>query len=406
MRTHLAQAVRVLLALGALSTLGVVATTVGPAAVAHAQDLDPSGEDAVLSRINELRAQAGAGPLVRDGQLDVAARQHSVEMADADQLMHVSPHTGTPIDRVHAAGHDTGEIAENVAMHTTSASAQQALEGSDAHLANMLNPRFTHVGLASVRDERGFYLTQVFARIEVAPAPEPAPADIEPVPPPPSPALQVPVAEAPVVAGPVVAAAPDPSTLAPAGPTVSGPTVSGPTVSGPTVSGPTVSGPTVSGPDTSGPIGAPGQVLTVRTAQGATVGYWVCGSARWWYYPLPASTTSGQQLVADLSVTGSPPGYGACAPGPTARAHAAGPTPGAAYGAPAYGAPAYGAPATAYGYGQPQYAVPAPRYAPAPAPTYHQPRVVLPGAVIGPWGGVGVRMGVGPQPYGRVILVR
>ncbi|GAB4216201.1 MAG: hypothetical protein OHK0013_42430 [Sandaracinaceae bacterium] len=254
--------------------------------------------------------------------------------------MHVSPRTGTPVDRVRAAGLDTQEIAENVAMHGRVSDAQAALEASDAHLANMLNPRFTHVGLAAVRDERGFYLTQVFARVEsppasetIAPAPVVAPAAPEAVTP----------------SAPATAPTPPP-TVPPATPTT-------------------------------GPTGVPGQVLTVRTPAGATLGYWVCGSGRWWYYPLPVSTASGQRLVPDLSVTGAPPGYGACAAGPSGVVAVDGTV------------PALGAPAAAYGRGV------------LPAPTYYPPRVVQPGAVIGPWGGrVGV--GVGPQPYGRVIVIR
>jgi hypothetical protein len=340
----------VVLSLGLLAVLALAM----PVAPAAAQDRDGSGEEAVLARLNEIRAQVGAGALARHPSLDVAAAQHSVEMADTDQLMHVSPRTGTPVDRVRAAGLDVQEIAENVAMHGTVSDAQAALEASDAHLANMLNPRFTHVGLAAVRDERGFFLTQVFARVE-APAPAGPPVSTPPAASEPAPA---PIGPAPAAS----AAAPSPPA-------------------------PPVAAPQAS----SGPSGVSGQVLTVRTAEGATLGYWVCGSGRWWYYPLPPTTTSGQHLAPDLTVTGGPPGYGACAAGPSGVVAVGGAAP--------MGAPTVGAPAAAYGYRL--------RPAPAPPPTYYAPRVVQPGSVIQPWGGgVGVGVGIGPQPYGRVILLR
>jgi len=348
------------------------------AAPSSAQDaFDGGGESALLDRINEIRRQAGAGALSRDQALDSAARTHSLDMAAADQLMHVSPTTGTPIDRVHAVGHETGEVAENVAMHTSATEAQQALEASDAHLANMLNPRFTHVGLAVARDESGVYVTQVFARIEVQAAP----------------AIEVPAPPtATVTMAPPAFAQPEtqpaPQVVAPAAP--------------PVVAAPNVEGPA---PSAGGQTGAPGQVISVRTAQGSTA-FWVCGSGRWWYYPMPEGTRSGQ-LQADVSVVGSPPGFGACAQG--------------ASGTVAIGAPATSAPAAAYG------SAPQPR-----GPVYSRPRVVQPGSVgpyygaqpygTPPYGGTyapapaygpqpyGRRYApapaYGPQPYGRVILVR
>ncbi len=142
-----------------------------------AQD-DTTGEDAMLVRLNELRAAQGMAPLVRDEHLDAAARRHSHDMADRGQLMHVSDTTGTPTDRVHAAGVATDEIAENVAMHHDTAQAEATLEASAPHLANILNPRFTHVGLASILHGDGTYVTQVFGRIEAS-----APAAPEIIPP-------------------------------------------------------------------------------------------------------------------------------------------------------------------------------------------------------------------------------
>lgn len=309
---------------------------------ALAQD-DTSGEDAMLVRLNELRAAQGMGALVRDAQLDQAARRHSHDMADHDQLMHVSETTGTPTDRVHAAGIATDEIAENVAMHHDTAQAEATLEASPPHLANILNPRFTHVGLASILDGDGTYVTQVFGRIEAgAPAAPSAPEII-----PPSVSDAAPTVTTPMVTPSITVETP----VAPPTPSATGDAIVVP-------------------PSSSG-------VVTVPPARPGVAGYWVCGSGRWWYYPIPAGATGGTQLQPDLSISGPPPGY-----------------------ASACGASTYAV--------APRYTPPPPVYRPAPSyPTYSPPPprrygtpgpvVVTPGLVIGPWGG-GVRVEVAPAP--------
>ncbi len=307
-----------------------------------AQD-DVSGEDAMLARLNELRAAQGLSPLAREEHLDAAARRHSHDMADHDQLMHVSETTGTPTDRVHAAGVATDEIAENVAMHHDTAQAEATLEASPPHLANILNPRFTHVGLASILDGDGTYVTQVFGRIEAG-APSTPPPMI-----PPSVTDATPTV-APMVTPSLTVETPVP----PPTPSASGQAL-------------------VIPPSSSG-------VVTVPPARPGVAGYWVCGSGRWWYYPIPAGATGGTQLQPDLSLSGPPPGYeGACGGGTYAVAPRATP-------------PVY-QPAPSYPYPSPSYP---PSYSP---PRYGPPgRVtVTPGVVIGPWGG-GIRVQVAPAP--------
>lgn len=316
----------------ALALLAASALLFSLSTTAFAQD-DSSGEDAMLARINELRAAQGAGPLVRDSRLDQAARGHSHDMADHQQLMHVSETSGTPTDRVHAAGLAIDEIAENVAMHSDTAQAEATLEASPPHLANILNPRFTHVGLAAILHGDGTYVTQVFGRIEGASASAPVVAPT--LPPPSTPATPT-------------------TTTTPSTPTI---TVTPPVTSAPSATGQAIVVP----PSSSG-------VVTVPPARPGVAGYWVCGSGRWWYYPIPASAGSGTQLQPDLTVSGPPPGY----------------------------------PSTSCGGGA--YAV-APRVSPpaptttivTPPPRIGTPVIVEPGLVIGPWGG-GVRVEVAPAP--------
>ncbi len=172
------------------------------ASVAAAQDFDAEGEAAMLERINALRAEQQLAPLARLPELDAVARAHSSEMASRGELAHVSQRTGTPEDRVRAAGVPASAVAENVAMHRDAAQAQQALLDSPAHRANMLSREATHVGLGVVRTPQGVYATQVFAGVAV---PRPAVAEAAPVAEPP--AAAAPAAEPATAAAPAEPAA-------------------------------------------------------------------------------------------------------------------------------------------------------------------------------------------------------
>ena len=251
---------------------------------AQAQAFDTAGEQAMLEQINAQRAQAQLGPLTRDARLDAAARAHSQDMAAQQQLMHVSPVHGTPADRVRGAGLEASSVLENVALHRSAGDAFQALMQSDSHRANMLNPDVSLVGLGALPTERGVYVTQLFA----APAPPPVAAP--------------PVAAPPAVAPPVAA------------PPVAAPPVAAPPAAPPSAPQPRVQAPAPSQYPAPASIeeqaGSGGTVLIERDAQGAAQAYWVFGSGRWWYYPLPPGAAPGQRLQPDRSVTGPPPGVG------------------------------------------------------------------------------------------------
>lgn len=345
-----------------------------------------------LERVNALREQAGAPPLTLSPELSEAARVHVAEMSSLGRLIHVSETTGTPVDRVHAAGLEVDEIAENVSMRSDAGGAQEALEGSDAHLSNMLNPRFTHMGVALLHTRSGVYLTQVFARVEGATAPPPsAPVpQLFPV------APEV-AATPPLDAGETSGVAEgEPPALFPADPEGTLPEAAPQAVPQAAAQG--------------AAIGAPGQVVLVRTPSGESLGYWVCSSARWWYYPMTPGVASGQ-LQPDLTRTDMPSGYGACAPGESGPVTIS-PRSGAAptvSSAPTYaGAPAYAAPRIAQpgqltpGQGSLQPIQPAQPTMVLPAPYVGSPRIYYaPGTYAAPrtYPGTVYAPAPAPQPY-------
>jgi hypothetical protein len=276
-------------------------------ASAAAQEEDHDGEEQMLARINAMRNAASLGTLTREPRLDAAARTHSADMAWSDTLDHVSPRTGDPGTRVRAAGITPGEMAENVALHTTTMDAHQSLLESDAHRANLMNPAYTHIGLSSIRGARGMYVTQVLANLTpasppVVPAPMPVPGTPSP---PVAPAPSVPSAPSlppPAQLDPNVVAPPSPGGL-PAPSVAPVPGAPG------SAAAPIPQTATRSYGGTAGRIGGPGP----------TVGYWVWSNGRWWYYPVPPGAVAGQRLQPDPSVQGPPPGYGWNGPGPGTR---------------------------------------------------------------------------------------
>ncbi len=272
------------------AALAAVLTFSGLASAQQAFDLN--GADTMLGRINALRVAEGLAPLERSADLDQAAQVHSADMARRGELSHVSPSTGTPADRVRETGVSATMIAENVAMHRDVDSAFQALVQSDAHRANMLSPDVTHLGVSALRTPDGVYVTQVFAILAAPEPPPPPPPSREVIQTAPVPARQpAPVVVPPVQPAPPVAVQP----AAPAAPPVAAVPRQLPGTPGATL--------TVQD-------GSQGIVVVQRHPQSQEIeGYWVYGSARWWYYPRPAGVQAGAQLQPDLSVAGPPPGF-------------------------------------------------------------------------------------------------
>lgn len=182
-----------ILALIALFSLALASTAMAQPTI------DEGGEAAMLSAINELRAQNQLPPLARSSALDAVARAHAVDMAGRNELGHVSPTTGTPADRVQSAGLNAGYLAENVAVHRDSAQAQSILEASSGHRANMLHPNVTQIGIGAIRSGADTYVTQLFTDGASASAPAQTPN-----PPAPDTPAATPAPSAPVLIPPFV----------------------------------------------------------------------------------------------------------------------------------------------------------------------------------------------------------
>ncbi|MFZ6048564.1 CAP domain-containing protein [Pseudomonas sp. CR3202] len=145
-----------------------------PMASAQLGDARSAGQ-ALLAQVNAARARsrmcggkrfAAARPLTWSSALGSAAQQHSRSMATRDYFSHQDPNGDSPFDRARAAGYKGRQVGENIAAGQGSPS--QAMESwlaSPGHCANLMNPRFTHVGAAyasQTRSENGIYWTMMF----------------------------------------------------------------------------------------------------------------------------------------------------------------------------------------------------------------------------------------------------
>lgn len=120
-----------------------------------------------LDLVNRARAQAGLGPLAADRELRAIAVAHSQDMERTRFFGHVSPTTGTLVERLQRAGVEVAIAGENLSQASTPEESHQGLMDSPGHRANMLGAKFTHVGIGVVRaagTPARFLATLVFAR--------------------------------------------------------------------------------------------------------------------------------------------------------------------------------------------------------------------------------------------------
>jgi uncharacterized protein YkwD len=124
-------------------------------------------EARMLELLNAARAQAGLKALVADPQLRAVALAHAQDMVRAHFFGHVSPTTGSTADRLARAGIEVTTSGENLSQASTPDESHAGLMESPGHRANMLGPRFTHVGIGVARTTETpprYLATLLFAR--------------------------------------------------------------------------------------------------------------------------------------------------------------------------------------------------------------------------------------------------
>jgi uncharacterized protein YkwD len=125
-------------------------------------------EREMFELLNRDRRAAGLGPLRYDERLAAVARYQSADMRDHRFFAHQSPNTGSPEDRLDAAGYLFLAARENLSEASDVTTSQAGLMKSPHHYENIMANDVSHVGVGIVRggvaDARNLMVTQLFAR--------------------------------------------------------------------------------------------------------------------------------------------------------------------------------------------------------------------------------------------------
>ena len=115
--------------------------------------------------MNQERAKVGAGPVTLHPAVSNAAQGHSNYQAAASTMTHTGAGGTDAGDRIAANGYDWQTWGENVASgQPDAASVMQAWMNSAGHRKNILDPRFTDMGVGVAYSASGVpFWTEDFA---------------------------------------------------------------------------------------------------------------------------------------------------------------------------------------------------------------------------------------------------
>jgi uncharacterized protein YkwD len=136
------------------TTTAPVATTAPPATTtstvpvttAATGSFSASAESEFISKINALRASVGVAGLAANGELNNYARWWAKQMADSGNFSHSD--IASLLD-------PWSTVGENIGYGPSVTSVFNALAASTGHYNNMVDPRFTSVGVGAYVDSTG-----------------------------------------------------------------------------------------------------------------------------------------------------------------------------------------------------------------------------------------------------------
>jgi len=123
----------------------------------------------LLQLTNRARSSADVQPeVVADPQVANVARQHSAAMRDQGFFGHAGADGRDLRQRLEDAGIPYSRAAENLAQVTNVSDpanfAYDLLMDSENHRENILDPRFTLVGIGVARSDDSYWITQIFIK--------------------------------------------------------------------------------------------------------------------------------------------------------------------------------------------------------------------------------------------------
>ncbi len=126
-------------------------------------NIDSTGEEMLVSLVNNERQKAGLAPLTTDLLLRNVARAHSMDMLRNGYFAHKSLSGETPYDRLTAANANFRLVGENLALAPSIDLAHIGLMNSPSHRENILDPDYKRIGIGVIdADPYGKMITQIF----------------------------------------------------------------------------------------------------------------------------------------------------------------------------------------------------------------------------------------------------
>ena len=121
-------------------------------------------DKAIFELTNKEREKEKLSALTVSPLLCEVARKHSANMAKQGEMKH-ELNGKNPADRVKAAGYEYKFMAENIAASDGDKpeGIVKAWMDSEHHRENILNGKFTEIGLGSASNDKETFYTQVFA---------------------------------------------------------------------------------------------------------------------------------------------------------------------------------------------------------------------------------------------------
>lgn len=104
-------------------------------------------EQLMVDTINQERIAAGLNPVIADLRLTAVGRAKANDMKVNNYFSHTSPTYGSPWAMMQQAGITVRWAGENISGNKSVPGSMAALMQSPGHKANILDPRFTHVGV-------------------------------------------------------------------------------------------------------------------------------------------------------------------------------------------------------------------------------------------------------------------
>ena len=151
---------------------GLIVSLTLAASMLFAQTSSRNGNPAMMSSealqivqlVNQVRAEAGTGPLQWDAALAEAARQHCLRMATEEAIAHQYGGEPDVSERARRAGAHFSLIAESVAVGPTPADIDGGWMRSPDERTNLLNPQVDRVGVAIVAGRGVLYAVADYER--------------------------------------------------------------------------------------------------------------------------------------------------------------------------------------------------------------------------------------------------